>query len=255
MRVGEVAAETGQSVRAIHYYDQQGLVRPTLRTLGGHRLYSPGDVNRLCAVALLRLAGVATAEIRRHLSAPELGLANVIADQLAKLDVQLTALGTLRQRLAEVATASATHDPDALSKARQAMANPYRAQKAVALLFYNDVLAARDWLGEVFELPAGPPTSDDSGTYASVVTSLGLVHLHRATEGLGTPSDSGICSSMLVVTVDNVDQLAARIISMGARITHGPADMPYGVREVGAADLAGHLWCFHSPLRTTRGQS
>lgn len=60
---------------------------------------------------------------------------------------------------------------------------------------------------------------------------------------------------MLVVTVDDVDQLAARIISMGARITHGPADMPYGVREVGGADLAGHLWCFHSPLQTTRGQA
>lgn len=107
----------------------------------------------------------------------------------------------------------------------------------------------------MFELPAGPTTSDVTGTYASVVTSQGLVHLHRATEGLRPPSDSGACSSMLVITVDDVDQLAARIISSGARITHGPADMPYGVREVGAADLAGHLWCFHSPRQTTRGQS
>lgn len=153
MRVGDVAAETGQSVRAIHYYDQQGLVRPTLRTSGGHRLYSQGDVHRLCAVGLLRMAGMATAEIRRHLGGPELNLAEAIQDQLAKLDAQLTALGTLRQRLAEVVTTAATHDPDALSKAHQAITTPYRAQKAVALLPYNDVLAARDWLGDVFELP------------------------------------------------------------------------------------------------------
>jgi DNA-binding transcriptional MerR regulator/predicted enzyme related to lactoylglutathione lyase len=253
MRVGEVSTETGQSVRAIHYYDQQGLVRPTLRTSGGHRLYSREDVQRLCAVGLLRVAGMATAEIRQHLNAGELNLAAVIEDQLGKLDSQLTALGTLRQRLAEVVSAGAALDSGALSKAHQAVLSPYQAQKAVALLFYDDVLAARDWLGQVFQLAAGVSTSDDSGTYACVVTSQGLVHLHRATKDLRPPSDSGVCSSMVVVTVDNVDQLAERITSMGARVTYGPSDMPYGVREVGAADLAGHLWCFHSPLQTKKG--
>jgi len=70
-RVGDVAERTGLSVRAIHYYDQIGLVTPSVRTDGGHRIYSDDDIERLCAVALLRLAGQSTGEIGACLAGPD----------------------------------------------------------------------------------------------------------------------------------------------------------------------------------------
>jgi DNA-binding transcriptional MerR regulator len=46
-RVGELARRTGLTVRALHHYDEIGLLRPSLRTPSGHRLYAGADVSRL----------------------------------------------------------------------------------------------------------------------------------------------------------------------------------------------------------------
>ena len=43
-RIGEVATATGLTVRALHHYDQIGLVAPSVRTSGGHRLYTSADL-------------------------------------------------------------------------------------------------------------------------------------------------------------------------------------------------------------------
>lgn len=254
--MGEVAAQTRLSVRAVPYYDQVGLVSPCVRTVGGHRLYGPDDIRRLCAVALLRMAGMSTAHIKQHLASSDWDLAQIIEDQLGRLDSQLTALGTLRHRLAEIIRGGTSDEPTLLWQAGRAVSTPYSAHKAVALLPYNDVSAAQAWLGAVFGLPPGPTVADPNNSlqYASVVTGQGLVHLHPATNGLRPPSEPGAGTAMIVVTVDDVDQLADRVRGKGALITHGPNDMSYGVRELGAADLAGHVWCFHHPLHPTGEQ-
>ena len=43
-RIGEVATATGLTVRALHHYDRIGLVVPSARTPGGHRLYTDADL-------------------------------------------------------------------------------------------------------------------------------------------------------------------------------------------------------------------
>ncbi len=47
MQIGEVAEQTGLSMRTIRYYEEVGLVTPSSRTTGGFRLYSDLDVARL----------------------------------------------------------------------------------------------------------------------------------------------------------------------------------------------------------------
>lgn len=42
MRIGELAALTGVSVRSLRYYEHQGLLDPK-RSLAGHRLYTVED--------------------------------------------------------------------------------------------------------------------------------------------------------------------------------------------------------------------
>jgi DNA-binding transcriptional MerR regulator len=56
--VGELARLTGVTVRALHHYDEIGLVRPSQRTPAGYRLYSDEDVLRLQRVLLYRELGM-----------------------------------------------------------------------------------------------------------------------------------------------------------------------------------------------------
>lgn len=61
--VGELAKLTGVTVRALHHYDEIGLVRPSQRTAAGHRLYDDRDVLRLQQVLLFRELGLPLDEI------------------------------------------------------------------------------------------------------------------------------------------------------------------------------------------------
>lgn len=47
MQIGEVAQQTGLSLRTIRYYEEMGLAVPSARSVGGFRLYAAGDVARL----------------------------------------------------------------------------------------------------------------------------------------------------------------------------------------------------------------
>ncbi len=54
MQIGEVAEQTGLSLRTIRYYEEVGLVTPCARTAGGFRLYSETDVARLRLVRRMK---------------------------------------------------------------------------------------------------------------------------------------------------------------------------------------------------------
>lgn len=49
-RIGELAVATRLTVSILRYYDQIGLVTPSYRTSGGHRVYTESDLRRLYAV-------------------------------------------------------------------------------------------------------------------------------------------------------------------------------------------------------------
>jgi MerR family transcriptional regulator, thiopeptide resistance regulator len=61
--VGDLAKLTGVTVRALHHYDEIGLVRPSQRTAAGYRLYTDTDVHRLQQVLLFRELGLPLGEI------------------------------------------------------------------------------------------------------------------------------------------------------------------------------------------------
>ncbi|MFI0898129.1 MerR family transcriptional regulator [Streptomyces sp. NPDC020983] len=62
MRIGELAARTGVSVRSLRYYEKQGLLTST-RTPGGQRLYAEGDVGRVHFVQGLFAANLSSRTI------------------------------------------------------------------------------------------------------------------------------------------------------------------------------------------------
>ena len=57
-KVGELARRTGVSVRALHHYEEIGLLVPSWRTESGHRLYSEPDIIRLTQIVSLRQIGL-----------------------------------------------------------------------------------------------------------------------------------------------------------------------------------------------------
>src|ERR1035441_4679222 len=62
-RIGEVATATGLTVRALHHYDQIGLVVPSARTSGGHRLYTSADLMLLYQVTAMRKQGLSLEQV------------------------------------------------------------------------------------------------------------------------------------------------------------------------------------------------
>jgi len=99
LTVGELARRCGLTVRTLHHYDAIGLLKPSLRSDAGYRLYDRANVERLHRIQALRQLGLPLADIGTVLSGPEQPLAEVIDRQIAQLDQELDRATRLRNRL------------------------------------------------------------------------------------------------------------------------------------------------------------
>ena len=105
LKVGELARRTGLTIRTLHHYDEIGLLRPSLHTESGHRLYTGRDVARLQQVLSLRQLGFSLEEVRDCLDRPGFLPLEVIGIHVARLREQIE----LQRRLCERLEALATH--------------------------------------------------------------------------------------------------------------------------------------------------
>ena len=67
LRVGDLARRTGKTVRAIHHYEELGLLEPATRSSGGFRLYHPSAIDRVRWIDLLNGLGLSLHETRDQL--------------------------------------------------------------------------------------------------------------------------------------------------------------------------------------------
>ncbi|MEU4564048.1 MerR family transcriptional regulator [Actinoplanes sp. NPDC023936] len=63
MRIGELAAHTGASIRSLRHYEEQELLRST-RTKGGQRHYTEDEISRVLLLRRLYAAGLTSQTIR-----------------------------------------------------------------------------------------------------------------------------------------------------------------------------------------------
>jgi DNA-binding transcriptional MerR regulator len=103
-RIGELARVAGVTVRALHHYDELGLLVPSERTQAGHRLYSAADVQRLYRLLALRGVGLPLDEIGPLLDGED-GMADTVRRHLGRVEQQLGALEELRLRLTRLLAA------------------------------------------------------------------------------------------------------------------------------------------------------
>lgn len=112
-KAGELARRTGPSARALHHYDAIGLLKPSLHTPSGHRLYDRPDIERLQQIQSLRLMGISLEEVKRLLdgaaASPALSPRHVVELHLARLHEQIAMSTRLAERLTALATPNLLH--------------------------------------------------------------------------------------------------------------------------------------------------
>jgi DNA-binding transcriptional MerR regulator len=94
-RVKEVARIAGVSVRALHHYDEIGLLVPSGRSEAGYRLYGDEDLLRLQQILIGRELGISLEKIKRSLEDPNL-------DRRAMLEGQRKEIATRAERAAAI---------------------------------------------------------------------------------------------------------------------------------------------------------
>src|SRR5437762_6619436 len=105
LKVGELAKRTGLTIRTLHHYDEIGLLKPSLHTEAGHRLYTAADLARLRQVLSLRQLGFALEEIAGCLDRHGFSPLEVIRLHVARLREQIEKQRGLCERLEGLAAA------------------------------------------------------------------------------------------------------------------------------------------------------
>lgn len=109
LRVGELARRTGKTVRALHLYEELGLLTPVHRSKGGFRLYSPSAVVRVEWISKLQGAGFSLHQLQalrgvvEDAPAATLAMSHVravFAERLRETREQVEKLSRLEKELA-----------------------------------------------------------------------------------------------------------------------------------------------------------
>jgi DNA-binding transcriptional MerR regulator len=85
-QIKDVAELSGLTVRALHHYDEIGLLEPSGRSAAGYRLYNDDDLLRLQQIVIGRELGLSLEAIRRSLDDPTFDRRQVLLAQRAELE-------------------------------------------------------------------------------------------------------------------------------------------------------------------------
>ncbi|MFJ8884109.1 MerR family transcriptional regulator [Streptomyces sp. NPDC102402] len=105
LTVGQVSTRLGVTVRALHHWDDIGLVRPSSRTAAGYRLYTTGDLERLHRVVAYRETGLGLDRIRAVLDDSATDVPGALRAQRAQVTERIERLQQLAAGLDRMAEA------------------------------------------------------------------------------------------------------------------------------------------------------
>ena len=107
LTIGELARRSGFTVKALRFYDRQGLLPPCRRRASGYRLYSESDLYRLEFIRQAKVLGLTLDAIRDLVvAARDAGavrvrprLLRMLSERIAQTADQIATLTTLRREL------------------------------------------------------------------------------------------------------------------------------------------------------------
>ena len=106
---------------------------------------------------------------------------------------------------------------------------------------YPDVSAATEWLCKAFGFSVRLRIGNHR---AQLELGSGAV-IVRA----GTPASEACSAHSIMARVESVDEHYATAVAAGAKASGPPTTHPYGERQYGAQDLAGHWWVFSESVQ------
>lgn len=119
MRIGEAAARSGITAKAIRYYEQIGLIHPPARRDSNYRVYSERDVHILKFIERARSLGFTIAECRVLLTLYEdrtrasADVKAIALKHLDDIDAKIRELRSMRRTIERLANACHGNDrPD-----------------------------------------------------------------------------------------------------------------------------------------------
>ncbi|GAA0590813.1 MerR family transcriptional regulator [Virgibacillus siamensis] len=98
-KVGELANQTGLTVRTLHHYDKIRLLTPSQRSGAGHRIYNEADIARLQQIMSLKQLGFPLEDIKQMIESPDFEPTKVVQLQLERLNDQIRIQEQLRSQL------------------------------------------------------------------------------------------------------------------------------------------------------------
>lgn len=116
-RVAEFAKLGGVTVRTLQYYDRLGLLKPSTKTEGGHRLYMAADLLRLQQVVTLKWMGFPLEQIKTILNSPSYDLKQALVEQKVAIEAQITLLQATTKALQTAINATDAYDAEEIDLA------------------------------------------------------------------------------------------------------------------------------------------
>ena len=109
LKIGDVATRSGLSVKTVRYYEDIGLLAPTVeRSDSGYRLFAPSVINRLAFVKRAQSLGLSLSEIRDILNISDRGelpcdeVKQHLAMKVDEINQQIKALEILKSELQQL---------------------------------------------------------------------------------------------------------------------------------------------------------
>ncbi|MFR6274651.1 MerR family transcriptional regulator [Blautia sp.] len=115
--VKQVSEMTGISVRALHYYDQIGLLRPTVCNEAGYRFYDDKALEILRQILFFREFDMPLKEIKAILDSPDYDREQVLRSQKRLLELKMKRLERLISNMNDILKGEDKMDFDVFSKA------------------------------------------------------------------------------------------------------------------------------------------
>jgi DNA-binding transcriptional MerR regulator len=152
-RVHEFAQLSGVTVRALHHYDREGLLKPAHRSAAGYRLYTESDLLRLEQIVVLKFLGFPLREIR----------------DLVKTGP--SALPSTLRRQAEVLAEKRKHLDGAILAIQRALRNIGKAgvsewQQLAKIIKEITVQNDKTWMGKYFNEEAKAKIRERQGLWS-----------------------------------------------------------------------------------------
>src|SRR4051812_47346301 len=97
--VSQLAALSGVSVRALHHYDEIGLLKPACVGLNGYRYYGREELLRLQQILFHRELGLSLDEIRQAIDSPGFDRAAALRRHREKLVTEIARLHELAKTI------------------------------------------------------------------------------------------------------------------------------------------------------------